>query len=75
MSMSQEHQERAARAARDFWITFALIVSATTGLVWHFANRPARIADDPCPTIDQRLNAYERELQERECEALRRVRR
>lgn len=71
-----DRRAEARRRARDALITLALTIVACAGVVWLVLSANSRIeipreaiARETCPAADIRLNAYERELQQRECEA------
>lgn len=83
------NEERAAelraverRQRRDAWISLSLTALVACALTAYFvgvgidglAPRAAEASGEPCPQAETQLNAYERELQQRECEARRRVR-
>lgn len=66
----------ARRRFRDGLITWTLTLAACVGVVWLCLSTNPRIdlpreamARSTCPAVVGRLNVYERELQQRECEA------
>jgi hypothetical protein len=65
----QERKEERAkeRVGCALWALFAVAVIG--GLVWYAFIRQPREPTDDCPRVEGQLNAYERELQQRECEA------
>ena len=82
MSLTPEQREQQTRYARDSWITVCVAGVVIGALVAYFIKgvdvRPAVARasryERVCPDTDIRLNAYERELQQRECEARQRQR-
>lgn len=73
-----DRRAEARRRVRDSLITWTLTLFAAAGVVWLSLSTNPRIdlpreavARATCPAVDARLNAYERELQQRECEARR----
>ncbi len=65
------HTEEFRRDVENFLgcaVSLVLGIAALIAFLWFVFVRPVGPVDG-CPPIDERLNAYERELQQRECEA------
>lgn len=52
-------------------VALVLAVASLVAFLWFVFFRPVEGAADSCPPTNDRLSAYERELQQRECEARR----
>lgn len=64
-------QRRYRRDARIAWALAAITLAALSAYFLGVNPQPHAASADACPGASAQLNAYERELQQRECEARR----
>lgn len=71
MNYEAEQERKAKRVEESIGCALSgvFVIAVIAGTVWYAFIRQPRVPTDECPRVEGQLNAYERELQQRECEA------